>query len=67
MRRIALIAVLAGLAACGTKTESVRNPGTFTYAAVGEVTSLDPIFPYDAVSQGMIYNVYETLIAFEAA
>ena len=44
-----------------------RNPDTFTEAQVGEVTSLDPAFPYDNSSQGLIYNVYETLIAFQGA
>lgn len=44
---------------------AVKNPDTFTYAEIGEVTSLDPAFPYDNSSQGVIYNLYETLIAFD--
>ncbi len=44
---------------------AVRNPDTFIFGAIGEVTSLDPAFAYDAVSQGLIFNVYETLLAFE--
>ncbi|MFH1723853.1 MAG: ABC transporter substrate-binding protein [Elusimicrobiota bacterium] len=56
-----LLAVLPALCACA----KMRNPDTFVYAAVGEITSLDPVYPYDAVSQGTIFNVYETLIAFE--
>jgi peptide/nickel transport system substrate-binding protein len=38
---------------------------TFVYGAIGEITSLDPVYPYDAISQGTILNIYETLIAFE--
>ncbi|MBI4051879.1 MAG: ABC transporter substrate-binding protein [Elusimicrobia bacterium] len=38
-----------------------------TYAYVGEVESLDPTYPYDAVSQGLIFNVYETLIGFDGS
>src|SRR5438128_2241457 len=44
---------------------AVKNPDTFTVAQIDEVTSLDPVFPYDNVSQNTIYNVYETLIAFD--
>ena len=51
--------------AAGAGAESVRNPDTFTEAEVGEVTSLDPAYPYDNASQGIIYNVYDTLIAFD--
>jgi peptide/nickel transport system substrate-binding protein len=63
MKRLAPLAaaLLFSLNACGTKPA----PATFTYAATGEITSLDPVTPYDAVSQGVIFNVYETLIAFE--
>ncbi len=44
------------------------NPSrAFTYATTGEITSLDPVFPYDADSQGLLYNVYETLVAFDGA
>jgi peptide/nickel transport system substrate-binding protein len=43
----------------------VKNPDTLTSLVVGEATSLDPAFPYDNTSQGLIYNVYETLIAFD--
>ncbi|PIP83580.1 MAG: peptide ABC transporter substrate-binding protein [Elusimicrobia bacterium CG_4_9_14_3_um_filter_62_55] len=53
--------VLLAAAGCSGKPA----PATFTYAATGEITSLDPVTPYDAVSQGVIFNVYETLIGFE--
>src|SRR5262245_51340026 len=44
---------------------TVRNPDTFVYAPIAEVLSLDPVYPYDAVSPGIIFNVYDTLVAFE--
>ncbi len=47
------------------RAQPVRNPDTFVFAAIGEVTSLDPVYPYDAVSPGLIFNVYDTLLAFE--
>ncbi|MBI4371925.1 MAG: ABC transporter substrate-binding protein [Elusimicrobia bacterium] len=43
------------------------NPDTLTYAAIQEVSSLDPAFPYEASSQSLIQNVYETLIAFRGS
>ncbi|MEW6040972.1 MAG: ABC transporter substrate-binding protein [Elusimicrobiota bacterium] len=45
----------------------VKNPDTLMYAHMGEITSLDPVYPYDAISQGLIFNVYETLIRFEGS
>lgn len=42
-----------------------RNPGTFVWGTIGEPTSLDPAASYDAVSQGIAFNVYDTLLAFE--
>ncbi len=47
--------------------EPVKNPETFTNLEIGEVGSLDPAFPYDASSQSVIQNVYETLIAFKGS
>ena len=47
--------------------EPVKNPDTFTNLEIGEVGSLDPVFPYDASSQSVIQNVYETLIAFKGS
>jgi len=45
----------------------LKNPDTFVDAAVGEVTSLDPVVPYDNASQALIFNVYETLIGFDGS
>lgn len=52
----------AALTAAGAP---VKSPDTFVDAQVGEVTSLDPVYPYDNASQGLIYNVYETLIGYD--
>lgn len=46
---------------------AVKNPDILVYAHQGEVTSLDPVYPYDAVSHGVIFNVYETLIRFKGS
>ncbi|MBI3299426.1 MAG: ABC transporter substrate-binding protein [Elusimicrobia bacterium] len=63
MKRLLAVLVVSLLAAsCRAKGEKL-----FTYATTGEVTSLDPVFPYDGDSQGLLFNVYETLIAFEGA
>ncbi|MBI4656941.1 MAG: ABC transporter substrate-binding protein [Elusimicrobia bacterium] len=43
----------------------VKNPDTLVYAHMGEITTLDPIYSYDAITHGMIFNVYETLIGFK--
>lgn len=43
----------------------VKNPGVFVMAETREVTSLDPALPFDAPSHAVIFNVYETLVAFE--
>lgn len=45
----------------------VRNPDTVVYAHLGEVTTFDPVYPYDAVTQGVIFNFYETLIGFKGS
>ncbi|MFH2202407.1 MAG: ABC transporter substrate-binding protein [Elusimicrobiota bacterium] len=62
MRKLIIYMLAAALfSGCAKKAD----PDLFTYAATGEITNLDPVFPYDAVSQGVIFNIYETLIAFD--
>lgn len=34
------------------------------YAHTGELTTLDPVYSYDAVTHGILINIYETLIGF---
>ena len=46
---------------------SVKSPTKFFYAHIGEITTLDPVYPYDAVTQGMMLNVYETLLMFKGS
>ena len=43
---------------------ALKHQGVVVYAHHGEVTTLDPIYPYEAVTQGMLLNVYDTLIRF---
>jgi peptide/nickel transport system substrate-binding protein len=62
MKLLALAAVVAFGAPAKAQ---VRNPDTLTDAEIGEVTSLDPVYPYVNSSQGLIYNVYETLIGYD--
>lgn len=54
-------------AALASAAEPVRNPDTFTNLEIGEVGGLDPAYPYDASSQSVIQNVYETLVAFKGS
>ncbi len=54
----------AAVAASGAP---VKNPDTFTNLEIGEVGGLDPAYPYDASSQSVIQNVYETLIGFKGS
>lgn len=63
MTHAPLLLLAAALAAAAP----AKHPDTFTNLEIGEVTSLDPAFPYDAASQSLIQNVYETLIAFKGS
>lgn len=40
---------------------------TLVVAHTGEMQSLDPVFSYDGVTQGMMINVYDTLLKFNGA
>ncbi|MBI4061042.1 MAG: ABC transporter substrate-binding protein [Elusimicrobia bacterium] len=62
-----MITALLLASAVASAAETVKNPDTFTNLEIGEVGSLDPVFPYDGASQSVIQNVYETLIAFEGS
>lgn len=64
--RTLLVASLV-LTLAGSARAQVRNPDTFVDAAVGEVTSLDPAYPYDNASQALILNVYEPLIGYSGS
>ncbi|MBI3288948.1 MAG: ABC transporter substrate-binding protein, partial [Elusimicrobia bacterium] len=62
-----MLKALLLVAAVASAAGPVKNPETFTNLEIGEVGGLDPAFPYDASSQSVIQNVYETLIAFKGA
>jgi peptide/nickel transport system substrate-binding protein len=62
-----MLAALLFAALAARADEPVRNPDTFVVAETEDITSLDPAFPYDAASQSLIQNVYETLIAFKGS
>lgn len=62
-----LITAIFIAASVVSAAEPVKNIDTFTNLEIGEVGSLDPAFPYDASSQSVIQNVYETLIAFRGS
>ena len=51
------------VAGCGPKSQK----DNLTVVAKGEMESLDPMFSYDAVTQGMLLNVYDTLIKFKGS
>ncbi|NLO91083.1 MAG: ABC transporter substrate-binding protein [Elusimicrobia bacterium] len=58
-----LINVFAPLSAA----QAATAPDTAVYAMTGEPASLDPVYPYDASSQGIIFNVYDTLLRFKGS
>jgi peptide/nickel transport system substrate-binding protein len=62
-----MIAALLLAASVAAAAEPVKNPDTFTLAEIQDVSSLDPVFPYDGSSQSIIQNVYETMIGFKGS
>ena len=40
---------------------------TLIVTHMGEMQSLDPVFSYDGVTQGMMLNVYDTLLKFNGS
>ncbi|MDO8805135.1 MAG: ABC transporter substrate-binding protein [Elusimicrobiota bacterium] len=68
--RTLLLAVLLGGGASGARAQELApatKAETLLYAHMGEIITLDPVYPYDAVTQGMLLNVYETLIRFSGS
>lgn len=51
------------LGACAKKQDNT----TLVVAHGGEMQSLDPVFSYDGVTQGMMLNVYDTLLKFNGS
>lgn len=44
-----------------------QEKDTLLVAHKGEMQSLDPVYSYDGVTQGMMLNVYDTLLKFKGA
>ena len=68
--RILLLAVLLGGGAFSARAREpapAAKDAALLYAHTGEITTLDPVYPYDAVTQGMLLNIYETLIRFRGS
>lgn len=59
-----LIFITLFAAACSMEEDRSQ---TVVFAHKGEMQSLDPVYPYDGVSQGLILNVYDTLIKFKGS
>ena len=70
LRSVAAIFVLAASFASFASVPSVaavKNPDTYVYASISDIDSLDPAWAYDAASQLIIDNVYETLVAYDGS
>ena len=68
--RILLLAVLICGGASGAGAQELppaTKAETLLYAHMGEIVTLDPVYPYDAITQGMLFNVYETLLRFKGS
>ncbi|MGB2578514.1 peptide/nickel transport system substrate-binding protein [Elusimicrobium simillimum] len=65
MKKFLLIALTLFIFACGNGSQD--NKETIIFAHKGEMQSLDPIYSYDAVTQGLIMNVYDTVIKFKGS
>ena len=50
-------------AACASK----EDVSTLLVAHKGEMESMDPVYSYDGVTQGMMLNVYDTLLKFKGS
>ena len=61
-----LIAVL-GLILLTTACAPQRDASSLLVAHKGEMQSLDPVYSYDGVTQGMMLNMYDTLLKFKGS
>ncbi|NLH39252.1 MAG: ABC transporter substrate-binding protein [Elusimicrobia bacterium] len=60
MKKILITIMALSILSCAQKN---RLDLVF-FAHTGEITSLDPVYSYDAVTHGTLLNIYETLIGF---
>lgn len=65
MKKVWLIWVF--LAVCLVACQKEQTKDTLVVAHNGEMQSLDPVFSYDGVTQGMMMNVYDTLLKFNGS
>lgn len=61
-----IFAVLLGLLVLGA-CQKQEDKQTLIVAHSGEMQSLDPVYSYDGVTQGMMLNVYDTLLKFSGS
>ncbi len=61
MKKIAFFLSISFFTACFNNDRS----RIIYFAHTGEITSLDPVYSYDAITHGTLINVYETLIGFD--
>lgn len=66
MKRLFLLALAVGLAACGHKAKQF-DPETYTYLTFSDSDSLDPAWAYDSASNMVILNIYEGLFFFRGS
>ncbi|PCI38497.1 MAG: peptide ABC transporter substrate-binding protein [Elusimicrobia bacterium] len=59
-----LLSLLLAVSPAGA---AVKNPNTFVYAVVGDVTTLDPHWQYDGISSFVAEQIYEGLVGFEGS
>lgn len=59
----ALLFLVVGFAGA----QEVKNPNTITYVTNGDQSTLDPHFAYDTDSTEVIFNVMESLIAYDGS
>lgn len=68
MRNLLLAVLIGGVSGAGAQELAPATKAeTLLYAHMGEIVTLDPVYPYDAITQGMLFNVYETLIRFKGS
>lgn len=60
MKKIFITLIALSILSCAQK----NRPDVVFFAHTGEITSLDPVYSYDAVTHGTLLNIYETLIGF---
>ncbi|MCL2888336.1 MAG: ABC transporter substrate-binding protein [Elusimicrobia bacterium] len=65
MKNISKLLILLLLFSCGVDFKEKKE--TLIFAHKGEMQSLDPVYSYDGVTQGLILNVYDTLIKFKGS